>query len=128
VAKKPPAQPPPEKSSGSGRRTAAYVAGGIGIAGVVVGSVTGILVLGKKQTVNDNCPNHDCNDAGYEAATSAQTLGLVSTIGFGVGIAGLATGAVLLLTGSEPATTARTWQPVLTAGGGTYGGGFLRRF
>ena len=126
--KKASAEPASEKSSGSGRRTAAYVAGGIGIAGVVVGSVTGILVLGKKQTVNDNCPNHDCNDPGYEAATSAQTLGLVSTISFGVGIAGLATGAVLLLTGSEPAKSARTWQPVLTASDGTYGGGLVGRW
>lgn len=125
---KQPAEPPPAPSNGSGRRTAAYVAGGIGIAGIVAGSITGILVLGKKQTVDENCPNHECNDPGYSAVTSAQSLGLVSTIGFGVGIAGLATGAVLLLTGSEPSPSARTWQPVLTAGAGTYGGGFFRRW
>jgi len=128
VEKKAPAEPTPAPSSGSGRRTAAYVAGGVGIAGVVVGSVTGILVLGKKQTVNDNCTGHDCNDAGYSAATSGQSLGLVSTISFGVGVAGLAVGAVLLLTGSEPERSARRWQPVLTASDGTYGGGVLRRF
>ena len=128
MEKQAPAEPPPAQSSGSGRRTAAYVAGGVGIAGVVVGSVTGILVLGKKQTVNDNCTGHDCNDAGYSAATSGQSLGLVSTISFGVGVAGLAVGAVLLLTGSESERSARRWQPVLTASDGTYGGGVLRRF
>lgn len=93
-----------------------------------VQSVTGILVLGKKQTVNDNCTGHDCNDTGYSAATSGQSLGLVSTISFGVGVAGLAVGAVLLLTGSEPQQSARALQPVLIASDGTYGGGFLRRF
>jgi hypothetical protein len=123
-----PAEPPPAQSSGSGRRTAAYVVGGVGLAGVAVGTVTGILVLGKKQTVNDNCVDHDCNETGYSAATSGQTLGLVSTIGFGVGIAGLVVGGVLLLTGSEPEQTGRTWQPVLTASEGTYGGGLLRRW
>jgi hypothetical protein len=130
VDKKVPAEPPPEPSSGSGRRTAAYVAGGVGIAGVALGSVTGALVLGKKQTVSDNCPNHACNDAGYSAVTSSKSLALVSNIGFGVGIAGLALGGVLLLTGSKakPEHGTRTWQPVLTASDGTYGGGFLRRW
>ena len=125
---KAPAEPPREPSTGSGRRTAAYVAGGIGIAGIAVGSVTGILVLGKKQTVSDNCLDHDCNATGYAAATSGQSLGLVSTIGFGVGIAGLVVGGVLLLTGSEPTPSARAWQPVLTASDGTYGGGVSRRW
>ncbi|HEV8549269.1 MAG TPA: hypothetical protein VGQ57_09575 [Polyangiaceae bacterium] len=126
VATKVPAATP----SGSGRRTAAYVAGGVGIAGVALGTVTGILVLGKKQTVSNNCVGHDCNDTGYSAAQSGKTLGLVSTIGFGVGIAGLATGVVLLLTGSdtERQQSALAWQPLLTAGGGTYGGGVLRRW
>jgi hypothetical protein len=125
-----PAAPVTEQSSGSGRRTAAYVAGGVGIAGIVVGSVTGVLVLGKKQTVSDNCPNHECNDEGYSAANSAQHLALVSNIGFGVGIAGLVVGTVLLLTGStaKPESSGRTWQPTLTAGNGTYGGGLLHRW
>jgi hypothetical protein len=130
VEKKVPAESPRAPASGSGRRTAAYVAGGVGIAGIALGSVTGILALGKKQTVSDNCPNHDCNDAGYSAVTSGKSLALVSTIGFGVGIAGVVLGGVLLLTGSDakPEQSARTWQPVLTAGNGTYGGGFSRRW
>jgi hypothetical protein len=124
------AAPPIERSSGSGRRTAAYIAGGVGIAGVVLGSVTGILVLGKKQTVSDNCPNHECNDEGYSAVNSAQSLALVSNIGFGVGIAGLVVGGVLLLTGSDgkPQQSARAWQPTLTASNGTYGAGLLHRW
>jgi len=125
-----PAAPPPERSSGSGRRTGAYVAGGVGIAGVALGSVTGVLVLGKKHTVSDNCPNHDCNDTGYSAVKSGKDLALVSDIGFGVGIAGLVLGGVLLLTGSdpEPAHGERTWRPVLTASDGTYGGGISGRW
>lgn len=129
VENKPVPAPQPAASSGSGRRTAAYVAGGVGIAGVALGTVTGILVLGKKQTVNDNCPNHACNDEGYSAVQSGKSLALASSVGFGVGVAGLVLGGVLLLTGSEAKPKhAQTWRPVLTAGNGTYGGGFVGRW
>jgi hypothetical protein len=125
-----PDAPPPPPASGSGRRTAAYVSGGIGVAGVLLGSVTGVLVLGKKQTVNDNCTDHACNDRGYSAANSAQSLALASDIGFGVGVAGLVVGGVLLLTGShaKPEQRAHAWQPTLTASNGAYGCGLLRRW
>jgi hypothetical protein len=73
----------------------AIVAGGVGVAGIVVGSITGAMVFGKKGDVDDNCNGNVCNQDGKDAADSAQTLGLVSTIGFGVGAAGLALGAVL---------------------------------
>jgi hypothetical protein len=123
----PPSPPPPTESaradvssSGGSRRTLTYVAAGIGGVGVVVGSITGVMVLGKKSTIEENCRDTLCNATGKEAADSAQTLGLVSTIGFGVGAAGLATAAVLLLTRpaakSSAATTA--WTPLVSQGAG----------
>src|SRR5262249_43196231 len=50
----PTATPPPGAGS-SGRRTAAFVVGGIGVAGLAVGGVMGGLALGKKAIVKDNC-------------------------------------------------------------------------
>jgi hypothetical protein len=97
--------------SSASRKTWIYGAGGLGAMGLVVGSITGALVLGKKGTIEDNCEGTRCNAAGKEAADSAKSLGLVSTIGFGVGIAGLATAAVLLLT--EPKSAARSWTPLV---------------
>jgi hypothetical protein len=77
------------------------VAGGVGIAGVLVGTVAGILVFSKKSTVEDECVGLDCSPKGVEAASSGKTLAMVSNVGFGVGVAGLAVGAILLLTGSS---------------------------
>lgn len=88
------------------RRTWGYAVGGIGLVGVAVGATTGALVLGKKSTAEEHCTAGACRDqAGVDAGKSARTLATVSTVGFGVGIAGLAAGAILLLT--APASTPR---------------------
>jgi len=121
------------EAHGTNHKTAAYVAGGIGLAGIAVGSVTGVLVLSKKHTVSGNCSGAACNDTGLSAASSGKNLAFVSDIGFGVGIAGLALGAVFLLSGSadspaaEPAHATRV-EPLLVAGNGSLGLGLLRRW
>jgi hypothetical protein len=79
----------------------AYVAGGIGLAGVAVGTVTGLMAVGKKSIVNDNCKDLQCSAKGMDAVDSGRNLALVSTIGFGVGAAGLVTGVVLLMVGGD---------------------------
>lgn len=104
----------------SGRRVAAYAIGGVGVAGLVVGGVMGGLALGKKAIINDNCgpgvdPKHPidataCKPAGLTAAASVKPLGLGSTVGFAVGLAGVGTAIVLILTEhrtAPPATGAR---------------------
>lgn len=104
----PSASPEPKSDSGpSGRRVGAYVAGGVGIAGVVIGAVTGGLVLSKRGVISA-----DCTDAGngvercrtsdaIAAGNSAKALGLASTICWVIGVAGLGVGTVLFVT--EPA-------------------------
>ncbi|WP_438010151.1 hypothetical protein WME89_16740 [Sorangium sp. So ce321] len=95
----------PAPSGASGRRTAAFIAGGVGVAGLVLGGVTGALTLGKKSVVEKHCGSGigssdetACDQTGIDASESASTTGLVSTIGFGVGLAGLGAAAVLFLT------------------------------
>ncbi|WP_437727808.1 hypothetical protein [Sorangium sp. So ce861] len=113
----------------SGRRTAVYVAGGVGVAGLVLGGITGALTLGKKSIVDKHCGSGigssdetACDQIGLDAADSASATGLVSTIGFGVGLVGLGAAAVLYLTEpkqSEPAagaTSRRIRAGVLAAG------------
>ncbi|WP_104980508.1 hypothetical protein [Sorangium cellulosum] len=104
---------PGTDDGGSGRRTAMFVAGGVGAAGLILGGVTGALTLGKRSVVEKHCGSAigstdetACDPTGLEAAESASTTGLVSTIGFGVGLAGLGTAAVLYLT--EPKRDAPT--------------------
>ena len=40
----------------SGRRTGAYVAGGVGVAGLLVGAIGGGAMLAQKSTMSANCP------------------------------------------------------------------------
>jgi len=97
-------------------KTPAYIVGAVGVAGIVVGSVTGILVFGKKSTVRDECSDHVCSEDGLSAANSAQSLAMVSNVGFGVGIAGLATATILLLTAPSAETTGSTASATRSAG------------
>ncbi|MBW2456474.1 MAG: hypothetical protein JRI68_18295 [Deltaproteobacteria bacterium] len=76
-------------------KTWALIAGGVGVAGIVVGGVTGGLVFAKKGDVEDNCADQVCNQDGKDAADSAATLGMVSNVTFAVGIVGLAAGTAL---------------------------------
>lgn len=104
----------PQPSVGSGRRQWAYVAGGVGIAGVALGTVSGIITLSKKSTANANCSDeqHVCNQAGVEANESGRTFAALSGVGFGMGVVGLATATVLWLTAPRaPATSAHSSLP-----------------
>lgn len=95
-----------------GPSTWAYVAGGIGVLGLATGSVAGLVSMSKKKTVDVNCDGSSCNDEGKSAADEGKTLGNISTIGFGVGIVGVATGVILML--STPKTDESNnvgWQP-----------------
>ncbi len=98
-------------SDGQGQRTTGLVLMGVGAAGLAVGAVTGLMVLGKKSSIQDNCgiggDETACNADGKSEADSAQTLALISTIGFGVGIAGVGAGATLFLTAPTPSTAGR---------------------
>ena len=85
---------PPEPAAKK-NNTAAYVLLGVGGVGLVVGSVTGALAFGKAS----DCPNKVCKT--QSDLDSAKSMATVSTIGFGVGIVGVAVGTILLLTGNH---------------------------
>lgn len=94
----PPATPltAPMKDVKGPNRTPAYVAFGVGGAGIAVGAITGILALQKRSDLNGVCSNGICPHSAESNLNSYHSLGLVSGIGFAVGIAGAATGFVLL--------------------------------
>jgi hypothetical protein len=82
--------------------TWAYVGLGVGAAGLVAGGVTGLISWSKASSVKDQCDGSVCPLEVKGDADSARTLGWVSNISFGVGVAGLAVGTVLLLSGGKP--------------------------
>jgi len=89
------------KSAPGGNRTLAYVAYGIGGAGLVFGAVTGILALSKHGDLSDTCPNDRCAADKQSDIDSYKTMGTLSTVGFVVAGVGAAAGTVLLLTGPK---------------------------
>jgi hypothetical protein len=100
-----------KSDDGSGQRTAGFVIGGIGIAGLAVSLVAGAQALGEKNTVDDECDQNRCTQAGLDAADSGKTWVTVSNVAFAVGAVGVGVGAFLVLSagssrGSETAVGA----------------------
>jgi hypothetical protein len=72
----------------------AYVGFGVGAAGIVTGSVAGIVTLSKKSSIQSDYCNgsNDCQPAAQDKIDSGRTWAMVSNIGFGVGIVGVGVG------------------------------------
>jgi hypothetical protein len=135
------ASPPPraDKASGGGsNKTLAIVAFGVGGAGLVLGSVTGLMALGKHSDLNDACKSGTCPADKQADVDSYKTMGTLSTVGFIVAGVGAAAGAVLLLTsgsgkvetgdrGKGRYATAKT-APSVVPYLGIGGGGVVGRF
>jgi hypothetical protein len=112
------------KPSRSMQRTWGFVSLGVGGAGLVTGIVSGAVMLGKDSTLERHCPNNSCPPAYQGDLDTFTTARTVSFIGYGVGIAGLGAGALLLLTAPrEPRKAARaTITPFIgPAAGGVTG-------
>jgi hypothetical protein len=92
--------PPPQPAGPTGWF---YVGLGAAGVGVVVGSITGAIALSKASTLQSECTGASCPRSAADDLTTSRTMGVVSTIAFGVAIAG---GAVALVTWlSRPAST-----------------------
>lgn len=120
--------PPPEtRDGGESRRTLAFVVGGVGVVGVVVGSVFGLSAMTKWNRAKDECASAPtgCSADALDLEHGVRTDATWSTIGFAVGAVGLVGGAVLLLTAPTQRTSLRV-APMVAAGqaGVSIGGRF----
>jgi hypothetical protein len=101
-----PSPPPPPSAPSHALRTGSYVAFGVGAAGLALGAIAGAVTLQHKSTIDAHCRGTSCDRTGKEAADSAKSAAVVSSIGFGVAGVGAVTGLVLLLLQpSDPAPT-----------------------
>ncbi len=106
-----------------------YVAGGVGVSGVLTGSIAGVLAIRDKRVVDDECTGPGCTKRGKDAADTARVEATVSTVGFAVGFAGLITSAILYAVDSSHSNTAsaaprRTWAVAITPTSVGVGGAF----
>ena len=98
------------RSDGSPQKTIGFVVGGIGIAGLAVGAITGLIAIGKNSDSKQACPNDGActNPEAIEANDGAKTFGTVSTIGFIAGGVAVAAGAILILTAPSSPSGSRS--------------------
>jgi hypothetical protein len=98
----PAAAPPPEQDAATGdwQRPAGWVAVGVGGVGLVVGSITGAMMLSKRGHLesSDACEDQLCYPEEHDTVDELNRLRPISTVGLVVGVVGLAGGATLLLT------------------------------
>lgn len=102
-------------------RVPAWIAFGVGGAGLLVGTVTGVVALNTHSKLAEQCPNDICTPAPEEEhqvksdLSRYHTFSTISGVGFVVALAGAVTGTVLLVTGtpSEPSPTKAALWPVL---------------
>ena len=104
--------PPPGASGSSTARTAGLVVGGVGVAALITGTVTGILALGATSDLKDSCANYpqcpaDRRGELTDLDARARRFGTISTITIIAGAVLLATGAVMVLTAPAAQTQGR---------------------
>jgi hypothetical protein len=123
-----PALTPETHAASGGWNPLVYAGFGTAVAGVAVGSVTGLLSLSKASSVKSACDGTLCPRSIDSDLQSGRTLGTVSTIAFVVGGAGLAAGVVgLLITPhkeSPPAATTSSVTPWIGPGSAGLAGRF----
>lgn len=104
---------------GLDRGTATYVAFGIGGAGLLVGTVAGLIGLQQESVADLNCNDatKTCNQRGFDANASSRTMATISTIGFAIGILGAGAGTYVLLSSSREPDGARALSAQM---GGTW--------
>lgn len=88
-----------DKSESNWQMTAAFAAGGVGVAGIATGAVVGVLAGAQYSKAEQGCADHVCTEgsAGAAALDSFRSLRTVSTIGYVVGGIGLAAGVTLFI-------------------------------
>lgn len=92
-----PAAPDQTPVSSRGPGVWPWVAFGVGGAGLLVGGITGAMVISKHSDLSSKCPGGTCTPDQQSSVDSYNTLGLVSTIGFVVAGVGAAAGVTMLL-------------------------------
>jgi hypothetical protein len=105
----PAAAPAPEASASSGPslRTWAYVAGGVGAAGLLTFTIGGLMARSTYDDLNNSCHGGPCTADKNGEISSGKTQQTIANVGLAVGIIGVAAGVTLFVLSmpksSEPA-------------------------
>jgi hypothetical protein len=118
------AAPPPDEKHPI--RTAGYVTGAVGVAGVAAFAITGLMAKSTFNKLDRECGAVGCSDSGHQSDIDrGKTLQTIANVGLVVGAVGVVAGGTMILLGGgkqkEPSA-----RVSLSPGGGmvTYGGTF----
>jgi hypothetical protein len=121
-------EPPPAivvDTSPGGLRTAAYIAGGVGVAGLATFAIFGSLEKSSYNELNDACHAGPCPPERADDVATGRSRQTIANVGLGVGIAGLAAGVVLFVVSAPPKAPTTARATVLVAPGFVGVGGSL---
>jgi hypothetical protein len=110
----PPLPPLPEPTSPL--RTWAYVAGGVGAAGLVTFAITGVMARSTYNDLNNACQGGPCPPDKTGEISSGKTQQTVANVGLVIGIAGVAAGATLFVLSLPKASPAASTGLVVAPG------------
>lgn len=104
-------------------RKVGFIVGGVGLAFIGVGAITGGLALRRNDEVEANCSATSCADEKYaNISKDAVKLGNLSTATFAIGLAGLAAGTIMIVVAPKnaPAKAALSVGPQSISVVGTF--------
>ncbi|HEX9621199.1 MAG TPA: hypothetical protein VF989_13740 [Polyangiaceae bacterium] len=88
--------------SGGGQRVVGYVVGGLGVAGLAIGTVFGLKAISDNNASADLCRTDTlCSPEGLTKREDARDAATISTLAFTAGVVLAASGVVLVLTAPE---------------------------
>ncbi len=88
-------------ADGGGIHPLVYVAGGVGVAGLATFAITGSMANSKFDDLEKACPNEQCPPERQGDIDDGKRLQTIANVGLAVGVAGVATGAALLVFGGS---------------------------
>jgi len=103
-----------------------YVGFGAGAAGLLLGSITGGIALGKAGPLIEACPRNHCPETQRQELAAVNTMANVANIGFGLGIVGAVVGIVGIVKGggSAPSSSTAFVTPIVGPGAIGFAGRF----
>jgi hypothetical protein len=109
VAAAAPPPPPPTVAahveppvSGVPLRTWAYVAGGVGVAGLATFGIFGAMSSSKYSSLQSSCPGRQCGPGSRDDISAGKSFQTIANVGLVLGVVGLGTGATLFILSRPP--------------------------
>lgn len=116
----------PSAEGSSALETWGWIGIGVGTAGVVMGATGALVAQGKRDELEQQCDGSQCPPEAQGDLDSFRRARTISYVGYGIGIAGLVTGTVLLLLPKKKKreTSGTRVEPWVGLGGAGVGGTF----